>query len=74
MVQQLVTTLGRECGLELNVKVLRNSYAHRLWQENGNLNLLSQRMGYRKLTSALRHVAAPRLLAEDVRIVSEIQR
>ena len=60
MVQQLVTNLGQACGLVLNVKLLRNSYAHELWQKSGDLALLTERMGYRSLTSALRHVVSPR--------------
>ena len=66
MVQKLITTLGRDCGFELSVKVLRNSYAHRLWQESGDLDLLTERMGYRSETSALRHVVVPRLIVEVV--------
>ena len=64
MVQQLVTKLGRACGLELNVKVLRNSYAHSLWQQSGDLALLAERMGYRSMTSALRHIVPPRQVTE----------
>jgi hypothetical protein len=55
------------------VKVLRNSYAHQLWQESGDLNLLAQRMGYRNLTSALRHLVMPRQVVENVRTGNEIQ-
>jgi integrase/recombinase XerD len=66
MVQQLVTKLGRACGLELSVRVLRDSYAHDLWQQSGDLALLAERMGYRSMTSALRHIVPPRQVAEGV--------
>jgi integrase/recombinase XerD len=55
-VQQIIKNLGEIAGIDISAKVLRNTYAKSLWQETTDLSLLAQRMGYRNVESALRHI------------------
>ncbi|MFQ5854685.1 MAG: tyrosine-type recombinase/integrase [Anaerolineae bacterium] len=58
-VQQIVDSLGKAAELEISVKTLRNTYARLLWQETRDLGLLTERMGYRKVETALKHIVTP---------------
>ena len=62
MIQQVITNLGREFGLPLNVKTLRNTHALSVWMRTGNLAYLAKRMGYKNIATALRHIVLPSLL------------
>ncbi len=55
-VQQILSHLGTIAGLDVSAKVLRNTYAKSLWQQTNNLSMLVQRMGYKNMESALRHI------------------
>lgn len=55
-VQQIVTGLGEEAGLELSARTLRNTYARTVWEQTGDLGLLVERLGHRRPESALKYI------------------
>jgi integrase/recombinase XerD len=55
-VQQIVANLGKAAGLEISVKTLRDTYARFLWQDTGDLGLLAERLGYRRIETALKYI------------------
>jgi site-specific recombinase XerD len=58
-VQQIVTSLGREAGLTLSARTLRDTYAASLWQSTGDLDLLAERLGHTRPEATLRYVVSP---------------
>lgn len=58
-VQQIVTCLGREAGLTLSARTLRDTYAASLWQSTGDLDLLAERLGHIRPEATLRYVVSP---------------
>jgi len=55
-VQQIVASLGKAAGLNISAKTLRDTYARFLWQETGDLRLLTERLGHRRPEAALKYI------------------
>lgn len=56
-VQRIVASLGEAAGLEVSARILRDTYAARLWRDTGDLGLLTERLGHRRPETALRYIA-----------------
>lgn len=56
-VQQIVASLGKAAGLEISAKTFRDTYARFLWQDTGDLGLLTKRLGHRRLETALKYIS-----------------
>jgi len=55
-VQQIVADLASATGLDVSSKTLRDTHAHQLWQETGDLGLVAERLGYGRPETAVRHI------------------
>jgi integrase/recombinase XerD len=55
-VQQIVASLGRAAGLDISARILRDTYATLLWRETGDLSLLTERLGHRRLETVLKYI------------------
>jgi site-specific recombinase XerD len=56
-VQHIVASAGKAVGLEISGRTLRDTYAAHLWQDTGDLTLLSQRLGHRRPEAALKYIS-----------------
>ena len=58
-VQEILTRLGEEAGLEVSAMTLRDTYAVALWQATGDIGMLTERLGNARPETALRYVFSP---------------
>ena len=59
IVPATVASLGEAAGLEISVKTLRDTYARFLWQDTGDVGLLTERLGHRRPETVLKHISSP---------------
>jgi integrase/recombinase XerD len=55
-VQQIVASLGKAAGFGISAKTLRDTYAKLLWQDTGDLGLLTERLGHKRPEAALKYI------------------
>lgn len=56
-VQQIVASIGKSARLSISARTLRDTYATLLWRDTGNLKLLAERLGHRRLETALKYLS-----------------